>query len=161
MFRESQASLQRYARRIGAGDDAEDVVQDVWLRLQSTDGPIANPKAYLIRMVYTATLDRQRGAGRAMERDAAWSAAVDDTEDDLHRPPSAERALIARQQALKALAAIAALGEPAASIFRLHRLARLTQSRIARDMGLSVSTIEKHLRRAYHALARLEAGDEE
>ena len=64
VFTEMRPALIRRASAMGAGGDAEDVVQDVWLKTRNADGPIANPQAYLLRMVYTTVLDRRRGARR-------------------------------------------------------------------------------------------------
>ena len=61
VFTGMRPALVRRAQAMGAGGDAEDVVQDVWLKIRNAEGPIGNPAAYLMRMVYTATLDRRRG----------------------------------------------------------------------------------------------------
>lgn len=156
VLNEDRAFFERYARRIGAGDDAEDILQDVWLRLQTAEGPVGNPRAYLLRMIYTATLDRRRGMNRSMARDGAWAALSDFDEEAVALAPEAERALMARQQAERALTEIDSLGEPTAAIFRQHRIARRPQGQIAKAFGVSLSTVEKHLRRAYQVLARLE-----
>lgn len=155
VFAELRPALVRRAVAMGAGGDAEDVVQDVWLKIGSADGPVANPRAYLLRMVYTAVLDRRRGARRAAERDAAWSnpANLPEVSND---NADAERRLIAVQTLRAVEARLAALGEPAASIFRRHRIDGVTQRRIADEFGLGLSTVEKHLRRAYAVLLDLQ-----
>jgi len=160
VFLDLRPALVRRARAMGVADDAEDVVQDVWLRLRSTTAPVGNPQAYLFRMVYTAVLDRRRGARRAAARDGAWI--VHAAPDDLGEaaPPDAERSLIARETLAAVEARLEALGDPAAAIFRRHRIGGETQRRIAEDLGMGLSTVEKHLRRAYAALLGLEDKDE-
>lgn len=156
VFLEMRPALVRRARAMGAGDDAEDVVQDVWLRLHTSEGPIANPPAYLFRMVYTAVLDRRRGARRAAARDGAWNAAGGEFEPERSVPADAERGLIAREGLAAVEARLEALGDPAAAIFRRHRLGGETQRAIAETLGMGLSTVEKHLRRAYAAILGLE-----
>jgi RNA polymerase sigma-70 factor (ECF subfamily) len=155
VFLENRPALLSRARGLGAGDDAEDVLQDVWIRLRSGTGPIVNPRAYLFRMVYTAVLDRRRGARRSAERENAWL----DQDEPVAREaaaPEAERRLVARQ-ALEVIAArLDALGDPAALIFRRHRIGGETQRRIAEDLGMGLSTVEKHLRRAYAVVLDVE-----
>jgi RNA polymerase sigma factor (sigma-70 family) len=148
-------ALIRRAAAMGVAADAEDVVQDVWLKIQSADGPIANPEAYLLRMVYTTVLDRRRGARRAAARDAVWINPANLAEDEVH-PADAERRLIAAQTLQAVEARLIALGDPAAAIFRRHRIDGLTQKRIAEEFGMGLSTVEKHLRRAYAVLLDLQ-----
>lgn len=155
IFAEMRPALVRRAAAMGAGGDAEDVVQDVWLKLRNVDGPVAAPHAYLLRMVYTAVLDRRRGLRRAAARDAAWSAPANLPEDAV-APADAERRLIAAQTLRAVEARLDALGDPAAAIFRRHRIDGLTQRRIAEEFGMGLSTVEKHLRRAYAVLLDLQ-----
>ena len=68
MEAERQGMLQYACYRLGNLDDAEDVVQDVFVRfyqLQSEGGTgIKNPSAYLFRMLANLCISRQREAGR-------------------------------------------------------------------------------------------------
>lgn len=155
IFAEMRPVLIRRALAMGAGGDAEDVVQDVWMKLGAADGPIASPHAYLLRMVYTAVLDRRRGARRAAARDAAWSIPAN-LPDDGVVPAEAERRLIAAQTLAAVEARLTALGDPAAAIFRRHRIDGVTQRRIATEFDMGLSTVEKHLRKAYAAILDLE-----
>lgn len=155
VFNAMRPVLLRRAAGMGAGGDAEDVVQDVWLKIRSAEGPIGNPQAYLLRMVYTAALDRRRAARRAAARDAAWSSPTNLGEDTV-QPADAERRLVAVQTLRAVEARLTALGDPAASIFRRHRVDGVPQRRIAEEFGMGLSTVEKHLRRAYAVLLDLQ-----
>ena len=68
MKAERQGMLQYACYRLGNLDDAEDVVQDVFVRfcqLQSEGGTeIKTPAAYLFRMLANLCTSRQREAGR-------------------------------------------------------------------------------------------------
>ncbi len=155
IFAEMRPALVRRAAAMGAAGDAEDVVQDVWLKLRGVDAPVASPHAYLLRMVYTAVLDRRRGARRAAARDLAWSTPANLPEDAVE-PADAERRLIAVQTLQAVEARLIALGDPAAAIFRRHRIDGVTQRKLAEEFGMGLSTIEKHLRRAYAVLLDLQ-----
>jgi RNA polymerase sigma factor (sigma-70 family) len=157
VFRALRPELERRARAMGATEDAEDILQDVWIRLQALRGPIANPRAYLFRMVYTGVLDRRRGRLRAAAREAAWLR--DGGDVDPSGAAEAERAIMAREALAAVEARLEALGDPAALIFRRHRIEGQTQRRIAEDLHMGLSTVEKHLRRAYAAILGLE-GDQ-
>lgn len=53
---------------LGTVGDAEDVVQDAWLLWRGVDqAEVANPRAYLVRIVVNRSLERLRQASRARE----------------------------------------------------------------------------------------------
>ena len=148
--------LLRFLRARGAGADAEDVLQELWLKIDrvGAEGPIADPRAYLFRMADNLMHDRVRANMRRSNREQAWSdigydsAGRDET-------PSPEQALQARQRLRQVERALATLGERTQDIFRRFRIDGETQSRIAQEEGISLSAVEKHLQRAYRALAAI------
>lgn len=154
VFAEMRPAMIRRAQAMGVAGDAEDVVQDVWLKIRAAGGPIANPKAYLLRMVYTAVLDRRRGVRRTAARDAAWSSPANLPEDSVEAA-NAERRLIAAQTLAEVQARLDAIGDPAAALFRRHRIDGVTQRELAVEFGMGLSTVEKHLRRVYAAILDL------
>ncbi|WIM98674.1 RNA polymerase sigma factor SigJ [Actinoplanes oblitus] len=55
-------------RILGSAADAEDAVQDSWLKWSAADrSKVADPKAYLVRIVSNTALDRLRSAGARRE----------------------------------------------------------------------------------------------
>jgi RNA polymerase sigma-70 factor (TIGR02957 family) len=55
-------------RVLGSAADAEDAVQDAWVRWSSADrSQVADPKAYLVRIVTNLAMDRLRSASRQRE----------------------------------------------------------------------------------------------
>jgi RNA polymerase sigma-70 factor (ECF subfamily) len=150
VFLENRAALLRFLRARGAGDGAEDLAQELWIRASSAaTGPIRDPLAYLYRTANNLMLDRRRAELRAGRRDDDWlQARPGDT-------PSHEQALIARQQLQEADAVLAALGARTDEIFRKFRLGGMTQVEIASELGISLSAVEKHLQKAYRALIEL------
>lgn len=151
-----RAALLRFLRARGAGDDADDIMQELWLKIERIEaaGPIADPRAYLFRMADNLMHDRVRANVRRSNREQAWSdAGYDSAGQD--ETPSAERALAARQRLREVERALATLGERTQSIFRRFRIDGVTQSRIAQEEGISLSAVEKHLQRAYRTVAAL------
>ena len=70
IFAETRGELVRFlTARTGNAGDAEDIVQDVWLRIQGADtGPVANGRAYLYRVAQNLVLDRVRERTRRLLR---------------------------------------------------------------------------------------------
>jgi RNA polymerase sigma factor (sigma-70 family) len=140
----------RFLHVRGAGDAAEDLFQDLWMRLTDRPmGPVADPLPYVMRAANNLMLDRYRSARQSALRDKAWGEAA------AGHHPSAETSLISRQQLELVDAAIAATGERAARIFKLFRIDGMAQRDIAQEMGVSLSTVEADLRKVYAALAAL------
>ena len=110
---------------------------------------MAEPRAYLYRMAENLLHDRRRTAGWRTSREEAWVAAQLGATREADGRPSAERELIAREELRLITAALAALPDRTLRIFRLYRLDGLRQREIALELGISVSSVEKHLRRAY------------
>jgi len=158
-FLDNRAALLRYlcARKVPA-DEAEDILQDLFVKLEGLKpGPIAEPRAYLYRMAENLLFDRRRTAGWRSSREQAWVAAQLGGVREADTKPSAERALIAREELAQVNAALSALPDRTLQIFRLHRLDGLRQREIAAQLGVSVSSVEKHLRRAYEVVIQAQA----
>lgn len=68
-----------------------------------------------------------------------------------HRDP--ERTLIARQELARLEQVLANLPPLSRKIFHLNRFDRKPQREIANELGISVSTVEAHIRRALDRLA--------
>jgi len=151
-----RAALLRFLRARGAGEDADDIMQELWLKLDRMEaaGPIADPRAYLFRMADNLMHDRVRATLRRNNREQAWGeTGYDPAGHD--ETPSAERALAARQRLHQVERALATLSARTQSIFRRFRIDGITQSRIAQEEGISLSAVEKHLQRAYRTVAAL------
>jgi len=138
--------LRLLTARLGSAEDAEDAFQDMWLRLDNAlTGPIAQPSAYLFRMANNIASDRRRSASRALARDRHWL----DLQVAPEEIPGIEDALIAREALARVEAVLNSLPKPAARAFRRFRLDGVPQKDIAAEMGLSLSSVEKLLQRAY------------
>jgi RNA polymerase sigma-70 factor (ECF subfamily) len=137
------------------GIDVEDVLQDLWLRCCRTDAVgVSNPRSYLFRMGHNLVLNLAREAARARLRDAEWGY-VNNRDKDAVEMPSAERVLLAHEQLALVDETLVELGDRTANIFRRYRIDGVDQRRIAEEFGVSLSTVEKDLRKAYDALLAL------
>lgn len=153
-FMEARAALSRYLMLRGAAaDEAEDILQEIYLKLSADKiGPVAEPRAYLYRMTTNHFLGSRRAAGRRTRREEAWVEAYSGEEREIDEQPSVEAHLIAREQLAILQRVVDGLPERTRTIFRRFRIDGEPQRQIAADIGISVSAVEKHLSRAYEAI---------
>jgi RNA polymerase sigma-70 factor (ECF subfamily) len=151
----NREKLLRFLASHGAGDAAEDLLQELWIRVSTaSQGPVAQPLSYLYRAANNLMLDRYRSMQQAAKRDADWVSVATSGTGEADEP-SAERPLIAREQLRLAEETLDRLGARAAAIFRRHRIDGVPQKVIAREMNVSLSTVEADLRVAYRAMVDL------
>lgn len=155
VFLDNRERLLRFLAARGAGEGAEDLLQEVWLKISTANpGPVASPLSYLYRTADTLLIDRYRSQRQEAKRVRAWSdlnyGAVPGVSDE----PSAERHLAARDLARLVAELLAGLEPPrVAEVFRRHRVDGIPQRQVAEEFGVSLSTVESDLRKAYAALA--------
>ncbi|HWK36047.1 RNA polymerase sigma factor [Sphingomonas sp.] len=145
--------LRFFQRRVEPGEDADDLVQDVFSRLAGRDlAAIANIQGYLFQVAANVLRDKAR---RASVRGFIVSAPDGlDIEDEAGFSP--ERILESREALQVMIAAIQELPEKVRIVFSHYHFDGVAQVEIARCMGLSLSTVEKHMARANsHLLYRL------
>ena len=153
---ENGERLLRYFRAHGAGDSAEDLLQELRVKLLTTPtGPVGSPVSYLFRSATNLVIDRRRAEGHRTRRDDAWSDAADLHADRASEAPDAERTLDARRTLAVVEKGLAELSVRARTILHRHRVEGETQRHIAADLGISQSTVESDLREAYRLLHRI------
>lgn len=152
------ARIMRFVRaRFHVGDEANDIVQDAYARLAQTAErtPIRDATGFLRVAATNLVKDRSRQftVRNRWERDIPAT--------DIASPePSAERAMIARQQLQIIERALAELPVKRRAALMLHRIDNLHQSDIAERLGISISMVEKHIRLALaHCRMRLEEAE--
>ncbi len=150
IFLEQQPMLRRLlVARLGNREDAEDALQEMWLRVDLiADRPVAQPAAFLYRVAANLATDWRISAGRRTARDAAW---LDEQPGD-GEMPDAERVLAARSEWRAVEAVIADMPDRMATALRMFRIDGQSQRAIADRLGISVSGVEKLLQRAYRRL---------
>ena len=159
VFLENRSALLRFLRARGAGDAAEDLLQDIWLKVASAPaGPVGAPLSYLYSVANRLMIDRYRSAQAAAVREKEWTATQFDIATGRSDAPDAERLLAARQLATLVEQLLNDLEPPrVAQVFRRHRVDGAAQRDLAAEFGVSLSTIEADLRKAYRALAQFRA----
>ncbi|ULB12409.1 sigma-70 family RNA polymerase sigma factor (plasmid) [Cereibacter azotoformans] len=135
----------RLTRRPGSVRDAQDVMQDAWLRLARVQDveDMSSPAAYVGQVVKNLAIDRLR-AQRVWERHFA-TAEFHDQPADL---PSAERIVDFRQRVARLGEIIAELPPRQRQVFLLHKFDGLSHSEIAARLGISRSAVEKLIMKA-------------
>jgi RNA polymerase sigma factor (sigma-70 family) len=135
-----------FRRRVHDDGDVEDLVQDVFFRIVARDSPtpVGNLGAYVLRTATNVLADRAR---RRTSRQADLHIVLDTDRhgDDVFDP---ERILNAKEDLHAATAALLSLPERTRTIFILRRLDGCRLGDIARQLGISVSAVEKHMVRA-------------
>ncbi|MCY1276097.1 putative RNA polymerase sigma factor FecI [compost metagenome] len=132
---------------VGCRAQAEDVVQEAWLRLSNRpqdNQPIRQPVSYLYRIVRNLSLDISR-------RLSLENRQVDGTDrlDELPAAtPSPEREVLYRDELRVLQDALARLPERTRRAFHMHRLQGLTFQEIATRLEISVSLAHQLVRDA-------------
>lgn len=122
--------------------DAEDIVQETWLRAADRDGlEIAHPKAFLAQTALNLFRDRTR---RESVRDRhAVAVAANDAGGRLPAP-----GLLEQEAAYELKRVILALPEIYRDAFLLSRFGGMTHAAIAIRLGVSIKTVEWRIGRA-------------
>ena len=145
--------LLRQARRWSANEDeARDLVHEAYsqlLELSAWD-QILNPAAYAKHMIRNIALQRLRRARIVPMRQFA---ALEETE---HADPAPDSFAIAagRDELRRMMHAIETLPPASRRVVLLRKLEGMTPREIARQLGISLSTVEKHLARGMLLVAR-------
>lgn len=146
-----------FEKRIGRHNEIEDLVQEVFMRL-ADDGrveSIEHLEAYLFKTAANLLRDRQRRlTARSSQSHEPYEEEVHGSARETHTP---ERALLGTQAIQQLVAALHELPERTRNVWVLYHVEDLPHASIARQLGIAISTIEKHLGRAnMHLLKRIE-----
>ncbi|MFT4003848.1 MAG: RNA polymerase sigma factor, partial [Rhizobium sp.] len=145
-FVASYADLLRHlSRNLGKDVDADDVMQDTFLRLQRMpiETDVANPKTYLFRVVDNLALDHIRG-----QRAAGRHFASDEIFDSVDGSPSPEHVVDYRQRLARLEQAVAELPSRQRQVFLMHKFDGMSHAEIARELGITKSAVEKLVMKA-------------
>ena len=154
-LRKRQDLIRYFTLRLGSEAAAEDVVQDIYLRIVTANvGVVDNPSAYLYRLGTNLMLDRLKQQRRSAVRDDAWNSSrhVRMGAEDVANDPPAEEAVAARQKLQRMMAAVDELTPQCRRAFRLHKFEGLSHAETAAAMGISRSAVEKHISAALRLL---------
>ena len=140
---------------LGSAADAEDVVQETWLRWagigDAARGEVRDPRAYLIRTVTRQALNRLRTLARQREDYVgAWL-----PEPLLTSPDVAEDVELAESVSIAMLTVLETLGPAERAVFVLREVFDVPYDEIAEAVGKPAATVRQIAHRARrHVAAR-------
>ncbi|MET7652690.1 MULTISPECIES: RNA polymerase sigma-70 factor [unclassified Streptomyces] len=137
---------------LGSAADAEDVLQESWLRWADIDGSqVRDPRAYLVRIVTRQALNRLRALSRSREDYVGeWL-----PEPLLTSPDVAEDVELAESVSIAMLTVLETLGPTERAVFVLREVFEVPYGEIAEATGKSAAAVRQIARRAReHVAAR-------
>lgn len=148
-FNRERLHLVRLIQRIVRDPDvAEDLAQDAWLKVMDKD---ETNLSYLYKTAQNLALDYLRGQ---KVRHGYAEQALHEQEE--MATGALEDAVVAAESLEQHLNALQSLPERTQRIFLLNRLDGMSYSTIARELNLSVSTVEKEMIRAIQVCVRMQ-----
>ena len=131
-------------RRVGCFATAEDLTQDVFLRLlgKSRIPPLQEPRAYLTQVANGLVVDRHR----RIQVERAWRETLASQPESFHPAPEVELSLIDALTRIDAL--LEQMPSRARRIFLMSRLDGFAYADIARHLNVSLSTVQKDMTKA-------------
>jgi RNA polymerase sigma factor (sigma-70 family) len=145
--------MQSLLRRRGESrEDAEDLIQEAYLRLhvycQSQE--VRKQEAFLMRTIQNLSIDRHRRTHHDLY--------VEGSPEDLllaDLRPTPDEDLANQQRLYKVGAVLDSLAPRTREVFIMHRLEGFGCAQIATTFGISLSAVEKHIARAMLALMEI------
>src|SRR3984957_6157064 len=137
---------------LGSAADAEDVLQESWLRWADVDqAQVNDPRAYLVRVVTRQSLNRLRTLARSREDYVGeWL-----PEPLLTSPDVADDVELAESVSIAMLTVLETLGPAERAVFVLREVFELPYGEIAEAVGKSAAAVRQITRRAReHVAAR-------
>jgi RNA polymerase sigma-70 factor (ECF subfamily) len=140
-FSRVKAALVRRGR---TEHDAEDLVQEAWVRLAcyEHDQTVDEPEAFLMRAAINLSTDAYRATRRRGEQALMDDAVLVDPS------PGVEAVLLGRERMARLCEGLGSLNPSTRAIFVAQRVHGMSYQDIAHQHRLSVSAVEKHIARA-------------
>lgn len=150
LVRQYREPLKRFfERRLRDRAEAEDLAQEVLLRLARKHSLVRQTRpAYIFLTARSVLLDKVR-RNRVRER-----ADRPENDDSALEVPSAERVYLAQERVARVEQLLEALTPRARQVFMMHRVEGLAYTEIAQALGITMSTVEKHMTAALRFLVQ-------
>jgi RNA polymerase sigma factor (sigma-70 family) len=141
VFSRVRSALMRRGR---SEQDADDLVQEAWIRLNcyERDQAVERPEAFLMRAALNLSIDAHRARTTRGEEVLLEDVVLVDAR------PGADEVLLARERLARLSECLARMNEKTRAIFLAHRVDGLSYKEIARHHGLTTSSVEKHIAKA-------------
>lgn len=148
-----EGDLLRQARRWAVDEDeARDLLHEAYAQLLQVEGweRIANPAAYAVRIIRNNALQRMRRARIVPMRQFAALEELDFPDP----APDSFAVAAGRDELRRLMDAVDALPPACRRVVLLRKFEEMPPRAIAERLGLSLSTVEKHLARGLFLLSR-------
>lgn len=152
LFSQFRVPLEKYFRkRVYNQNEVEDLVQDVFYRLtsRSDQAQLERPEAFIFQIA--ANLLRDKARREATKR--AFTKQLSDQNQNAFEELSPERVLLGKEKVVALKNALNELPERTRNVFLLHRFEEFKYREIAQQLGISMSSVEKHMMDAIKHLA--------
>ena len=135
---------------LGSAADAEDVVQETWLRWAGVEvAGVRDPRAYLVQVVTRQALNRLRSVSRRREEYIGdWL-----PEPLLTSPDVAEDVELAENVSIAMLTVLETLSPPERAVFVLREVFETPYGEIAEVVGKTPAAVRQIARRAHQHVA--------
>lgn len=131
-------------RRGRSHHEAEDLVQEAWVRLAvyEREHDVVKPEGLLMRIALNLSIDGYRTQASQGEAVAIDDVVVVDL------APDTEAVLLGKERLRRMAVCLGRLPERTREIFLAHRVDGRTYTDIARELGISINAVEKHVSKA-------------
>jgi RNA polymerase sigma factor (sigma-70 family) len=148
-----KALLQRVRRATRRSPDAEDLLQQAFVRMQeyASRNTVENPSAFVVRVARNLSIDAARQTRHRGE------IMVETVDPDLaaDRYALQDEVYESRKRLERVRAALAELSPRTRMVFLMHRIEGLKYREIAEQLDVTVSAVEKHIAKAVVHLAEV------
>ncbi|MBI3345676.1 MAG: RNA polymerase sigma factor [Burkholderiales bacterium] len=151
LFSRVRAALVRRGR---SEQDAEDLVQEAWLRLAryEREQHVEQPEAFLMRTALNLSIDSHRTRATHGEEVLLDDVVI------LDAGPGADEVLLGRERLVHLSECLTCLSDKTRDVFLAHRIEGLSYQQIAQQYGISVSSVHKHIAKALLVITGLMEG---
>jgi len=147
LIQEHQDELTSYLiQRNHCPETAADILQDAFIRLlnSKTKDEIKNPRAFLYRIVSNLAIDYHRSHNRRQAKHVDESQLADLPE----QAPTLEHQVYTQEKIEFLKQAVSELPPRCKQVFIMHKFRNYPYSRIMTELGISESTVLKHIVKA-------------
>ncbi|KQV46956.1 RNA polymerase subunit sigma-24 [Pelomonas sp. Root1217] len=146
VFSKVKSALMRRGR---SEHDADDLVQEAWIRLAcyERDNTVEQPEAFLMRAAINLSIDAHRLSATRGEQVTLEDLVLIDGR------PGVEDELLGRERLARLSECISLLSGQTRQILLAHRIDGLSYQEIARRHGISITTVHKHIAKAVLLIA--------
>ena len=148
--------LKMVARHVNGRPDPEEILNTAYLRLEryQENRTVKDPVAFLVRTAQNLVVDEYRH----QRITASYLSDAQQYERDLDESPLQDEVCAARERLERVKKGLAQLSPRTRQIFLMYRLQDMKCREIAGELGLSESSVEKHIAKAMYFLTKWSEG---